>query len=101
MGKRGNNNSRGTSLLSVLAFWGLFFAALIFVVVGILRLFNVGDRPLLSILEIVAKVLLLVAVAVPAYGYVAGKTTGWRVVYWVALLIYALGVVFGVIGFLK
>jgi hypothetical protein len=100
MAKKSNSISNA-SLLSTLAFWGLFFAALIFVVVGALRLFGLTGGILIGILEIVAKVLLLVAVAIPAYGYVNGKKKAWKIVYWIALVVYALGVVFGVIGYIK
>ena len=44
-----------------------------------------------------AKIALLVAIAIPAYDWVKYKKTAWRVTYWIALVIYVFGVVFGII----
>ena len=78
------------------AFWGILVTATLFVVSGILTWCNVGLQ-IVYIFELLAKLALLVAVAIPAYDWVKYKKTAWRVVYWIALVIYVFGVVFGVI----
>lgn len=41
---------------------------------------------------------LIVAIAIPAWQFVKYKGTGWKVVYWIALVGFALGAVLGLIG---
>ncbi len=80
------------------AFWGLTLSAVLFVFTGILGFFSANEtvQLIITICDVAAKVALLVSVGVPAFGYVRGKKEGWQVVFWVALLIYALGVVFSI-----
>ena len=89
------------------AFWSLAIAATLFVVAAILNVvrsvFGIDGNAALnwciSIFELLAKVALLVAIGIPAYGYVRGRKKAWKIFFWVALVIYALGVVFSVIHF--
>lgn len=106
MGKKNKStSSTGSSEKSFVkfcAFWGLGIAAILFVVTAVLNVVNRlitvnGLGSVISVFDILAKVALLIAVAVPAYGYVRGKSKGWKVFYWVALIIYTLGIVFSVI----
>ena len=78
------------------AFWGIVVTAILFVVSGILTWCNVGAA-IVNIFDLLAKIALLVAVAIPAYDWIKYRKTGWKVVYWIALVIYVFGVVFGVI----
>lgn len=84
------------SLIRLLAFIGIFLSALLFVVGAILNWCGLGN--ITSILNLIAQLSLLVAVAFPAWEYVKYRRKVWKVVYWVALAIYVFGVVFGVIG---
>lgn len=80
------------------AFWGLTIAALLFVVTAILNLINIESLgSVINVLDIIAKVALLIAVGIPAYGYVRRKGKIWKIIFLIALIIYALGVVFSVI----
>lgn len=88
------------------AFWSLAIASILFVVNAILNvirsLANVQSSALstcISVFDILAKVALLIAIGIPAYSYVRGKGKGWKIFFWIALLIYALGIVFSVIRF--
>ena len=78
------------------AFWGILVTAILFVVSGILNWCGVGAQ-IVNIFYLLAKIALLIAVALPAYDWVRYRKTGWKVVYWIALVIYVFGVVFGVI----
>ena len=50
------------------------------------------------ILGLVAKVALLIAIAFPAYHFSRGCKTVWRVIFWIALVIYVLGCVLGMLN---
>ncbi len=101
-----NNNQKTTKrrivrretvdIVKLCAFWGIFLAAALFIASGILNLVNISFT-IISILDMIAKLALLVAVAFPAYNYVRGKAQVWKIIYWAAMLIYVLGCVFSVI----
>lgn len=78
------------------AFWGILVSAILFVVSAVLRFVDVKED-IFAIVDLLAKLALLAAVAIPAYDWVKYKKTGWRVIYWIALVIYVFGVVFGVL----
>ncbi len=96
--KSTSDNSEKRDTIKFCSFWGLTIAALLFVVTAILNLINIDSLgTVINVLDIIAKVALLIAVGIPAYGYVRGKSKTWKIIFWVALIIYALGVVFSVI----
>jgi len=80
------------------AFVGIFLSAILFVVGAILN--AVGLSSITSIFNLIAQLALLVAVAFPAYRFVRGThhRKAWTIVYWVCLVLYVFGVVFGVIA---
>ena len=41
----------------------------------------------------VSMIALLVAVAFPAYDYCRGRGKNWKIVYWVALVLYICGII--------
>ena len=48
-------------------------------------------------LDLIGKIALALGVAVCAYDFTYGKKKVWRIIYWVALIVYVLGCVFGLI----
>lgn len=82
-------------LVRVCAFIGIVVSAILFVIGAILNWCKLGN--VASVLNLIAQLTLLVAVAFPAWDYVKGKRRIWRVVYWVALFVYIFGCVFHVI----
>lgn len=101
-------SSERTELSKFCAFWGIVIAAILFVTSGIINLCrkfisNIAPKTaslmgsICSIFSLLASIALLIGVAIPAWRYVRGKTKGWKILYWVCLVIYALGVVFGFI----
>ena len=91
-------------MVKTCAFWGLAISAVMFVVGGIITFIasNTGSvgailNQVSSILNLLASLALLVAIALPAYGYVRGRKRFWKVFYLIALVIYVLGVVFGML----
>ena len=77
---------------------GLIIAAGVFVVSGIFNALGLFSS-VVGILDLVGKIALFLAIAICAYQFVVGKSKGWKIVYWVALIVYAAGVVFGIVHF--
>ena len=48
-----------------------------------------------NILDLIAKLALLVAIGFPAYFYSRGLGKAWRIIFWIALVIYVAGCVLG------
>ena len=66
-----------------------------------MQLFCTGYRrtgSVASIINLIAKLFVLIGIGIPAYDYTRGKKTAWRVIYWIALVVYVRGCVFGVMG---
>ncbi len=90
-------------LTKVCAFWGIFLSALLFIARGVLGLLqkytdiSIGGT-IIGILDLIAKLALLVGVAFPAYAYVRGRRHVWKVIYWVVLIIYIVGCVFSLVS---
>ena len=79
------------------AFIGILISAVIFVVSGILTWVHGSLGTIGAILNLIGQITLLFAVAFPAWDFVKYKKTAWKVIYWVALVIYVFGCVFGFI----
>lgn len=86
-----------TGIVRILAFCGILFAAIVFTVGGILSWLGLGSVS--SVLNLIAQISLLIAVAIPGYEFVKYRNMTWKVVYAIALVIYVFGCVFGVFGF--
>ena len=85
-------------LVRVCAYVALIIAAGLFLFNGLMNLFelNVGGK-LLSAISLIGNICLAVGIALPAYEYTLGKKYIWRILFWIALIVYLLGCVFGVI----
>ena len=101
---RGYSSSTWTEIC---AFWGMVVAGFSHFFGG---LFNAlvrwvfGNSDFAHILTTIANVFsllgniaLLVAIALPAWQFVKYKTKGWRIFYFIALVLFIVGVVFGVV----
>ena len=79
-------------LVKFCAFVALIVEAFTFTFGGLLSSSLAG-----RILDLVAKIALLIAIAFPAYNFSRGCKTVWRVIFWIALVIYVLGCVLGML----
>ena len=80
------------------AYFALLISASIFLFSGLIHWLDwSGLTKAVGILDIVGKILLIVGVAIPAHGFTSGKKLVWKILYWVALIVYVLGCVFGII----
>ena len=92
--------------VEVCAFWGMVVAGFSHFFGGLFRALvnwafsdsKVGSAlmSIANILQLLGNIALLVAIAIPAYQFVKFKSKGWKVFYWIAFVLFILGVVFGV-----
>jgi hypothetical protein len=80
-------------LVKFCAFWGMVIAAVIYLVAGVLNKLSLGA--VANVCNLVASIAMGVAIALSAYGYVRGRGIGWKVFYWVMLVVFIVGVVLG------
>lgn len=79
-------------------------AAILYIFSGIIALViryaNVGGifSTILFIVEFLGNIAMIIAIALPAYKYARGKGKNGIILYWIFLVIFALGVVLGFIG---
>lgn len=87
------------SFVRACAYFALLIAAGLFLVDGILVLLELKDdlAKVLSLLNLIGKLCLAVGIAFAAYEFTCGKKMIWRILFWIALLIYVLGCVLGVL----
>ena len=85
----------GVDLLAFLALAASAILLLIGPFLGWLLSGTIGSL-ILRILNLVAHYCLLIAIAIPAWYYVRNRSTGWRVAYFVFLIIYVAATVLGI-----
>ncbi len=92
MAKQRTEAAAKRSLVKLCAFIALFLSAVIFVFGGLFAGSKAG-----TILDLIAKIALLIGIAFPAYDYARSLNKTWKIIYWIALVIYILGCTFGVL----
>ena len=89
------------SIVRTCAFWGMAVAAVLYLVSGIIALIDrfagTSLSQIVGIFSLLGNIAMIVAIAFPAYSYVSGKSKNWRIIYWILLAVFVLGVVFGAI----
>ena len=85
------------SLVNVLAFCALAAAAILLVIGPILKwiLENTGGAVVMQAHNLVSQYCLLAAIAIPGWFFVRGKRKGWKIAYFVFLVIYIAGTILG------
>ena len=85
-------------IMRICAYIALLISAGIFLFGGLVSWLGWSAlSKVVSILDIIGKILLIIGVAIPAHDFTLGKKRVWKVLYWVALIVYILGCVFGII----
>lgn len=79
------------SLLRACGYFALVISAFLFLFGGIF------SGTVKSVFNLIGQLCILVGVGIPAYDFTRGKRIGWRVVYWIALIVYVFGCIFGLI----
>ena len=93
------------------AFWGMTIAALFYLFSGFINFLirvikslhgtHTADvlSTICSIFTLLGNIAIIIAIAIPAWRYVSYRSNrGWRVFYWIMLVVFAFGVVLGMIG---
>ena len=99
----------GTHTITELcAFWAIVISGFSYLLGGVIRLIKtlIKDAPhtlsiinsIISVFTFLGNIALIIAVAIPAWQFVKYRSTGWKVVYWIALVGFALGAVLGLLG---
>lgn len=102
MAKRTNRTpSERRSFTKFCAFWGIVIAVGLLILTAVFNAIGGSLGIVGTILDVIAKVALLIAIALPAYDYVRGRGIGWKITYWVALVLYIVCIVLGVVFLLK
>ena len=97
MSRRSRNSGSG-ELVRICAYFALAISALTFLFNGIVACFEIPVLPkALGIVEVVGKACLLIGIAIPAYDFTCDKHVAWQIIYWIALVVFAAGCVFGLL----
>lgn len=91
-------------ILRFCAFWGMAVAAVLYLISGLIACIaqwtgEVGAtlQRICGIISLLGSIAIVIAIAFPAYSYVRGKSKTWKILYWIFLAVFLLGVVFGAI----
>lgn len=102
-------SSGNTDVVKFCSFWGMSIAALLYIFSGLLRFIislisNLSEKTagtmgqIVNICQFLGNIAIIVAIALPAWRYVSNKSKSWKVFYWIMLVVFAFGVVLGMIG---
>ncbi|MBE7090590.1 MAG: hypothetical protein E7363_01590 [Clostridiales bacterium] len=79
------------------SFFALLLAALLIFIYNVLPEIGITMQgKLLGILSLVKDIALLLGIAFAAYAYADNKGKGWRITFWIALVLYLGAAVFGI-----
>ncbi|MDE5942628.1 MAG: hypothetical protein K2H30_00275 [Clostridia bacterium] len=112
MAKRNSAHRERVNLTTFCAFWGMAIASIMYICSGVINLLikfvdSISSKTAgvlsqtVSVFTLLGNIAMIIAIGLPAYGFVRGRTKGWKVFYWIVLIIFALGVVFGMISSFK
>lgn len=108
--KRTKSTVTNRDIVTFCAFWAMTIAAIMYIFSGVINfIINAFEAvkasksavvlsKIVSIGMFLGNIALIVAVALPAWRYVKGRSRSWKAVYWIALVVFALGVVLGMLG---
>ena len=99
MSKKNTTRSSETgSTAKFCAFWGLVFSAAAGIVSFLFwLLLKIGVKiswggTVISVCNLLSMLGMLVGVGLAAWMYVRGRSKGWKIVFWIAFLLYVLGI---------
>ena len=79
------------------SFWALVLAALLIFVYNVLPQIGINiTGKVFGILGLIKDVALLLGIAFGAYAYADSKGKGWRITFWIAIILYLGAAVFGI-----
>lgn len=100
MAKKKRTTSGTTNFVRGCAYVALLVAAFTFLFSGLIYSLDISLLTrFVSVFNLIGQICLAIGIALPAYDFTRGKGKFWRVLFWIALIVYLLGCVFGVIRF--
>lgn len=86
------------NIVHLCAFLALSAAAILLVIGPLLGwlLRETGGGVIVTALNMIAQYCLLIAIAIPAWMFVRGRSKGWKIFYFIVLAIYIAGTILGV-----
>lgn len=102
MAKKRNNNTNRTSNFDIVkfcAFWGLVIAAIaallsfVFALLGKCGVHIDWAGRVIGICNTISQIAMLIAIILPAYRYVCGKSTVYKAFFWAAVILLILGLI--------
>lgn len=99
MAKKTSNRTSGMNgVIRTCTYFALVLAAAIFLFNGIVTKLEIsGLSHLTWVFNLIGQILLVIGIAFPAYDFTCGKHRAWRIIFWISLVVYVFGCVFGVI----
>ncbi len=91
--------TRTYSIPTLCAFWGVVLSAVALFIGFFIKLLDICGvtiswaNTLMGVCSMISMIALLVAVALPAYNYVRGRNRNWKIVYYVAIILYICGII--------
>ncbi len=92
------SSSETTGFTRVCAFIALTASAILMLIGPIVKwlLDSINGSVVMQVLNMAAQYCLLVAIAIPAWAFVRGRSKGWKIAYFVFLAIYIASTILGV-----
>ena len=88
MGKSNKN------ILNLFCFIALIIIAILILINNLLPLVGVNvSGPFFSALNTIKEILILIVVGLYAYYFVAGKSKTWKIIYWIAIALFIVGII--------
>ena len=82
------------NVINLLAFSALIIVAVLIVVNNLLPIIGVEmTGPFFRLLSTIEKIFSIIVIGLAAYNFVAGKTKAIKIVYWVAVALFVVGIV--------
>lgn len=82
------------NILNLLAFSALIIVALLIVVNNLLPIIGIDiGGPFFKLLSTIEKIFTVIVIGLSAYNFVAGKTKTFKIIYWVAVALFVVGIV--------
>lgn len=90
--------SENRSIFYFFSFIVLVIAAILIFVNKLLPVVGVNaSGPLFTILDTIQNIFVLLVIGFFAYYFVSGKKKAWKIVYWISLALFIVGIVLGIV----
>ena len=83
------------NILNLMAYVALILIAFFVLIQNLLPAIGVDiGGAIINIIKTIEEVLILLVIAFTAYNFVQGKKKAWKIIYWIAIALFIVGVIF-------